>query len=217
MIELTNYDFYNFENAIRGMRNPMNSWERSDSISEIDSPDGLFKLGDKDKDLAQRLIDGGSVNSKFLRQIFVSVDINAPLYWWKEMDQYRIGCTTNSCSTMHKLSTTPITKDLFSFPALPARENAQEYSVIDEELIPFLEHLRQLYLETNDKRYWDYLIAALPEGWNQKRTWTADYEVLRSIYYWRRNHKLGEWRSFCEWIEQSVPYSKELITYNKER
>jgi hypothetical protein len=143
-----------------------------------------------------------------MRQIFVSMDITAPLYFWKEMDQYRIGCTTNSESTMHKLATTPITKDCFSFDSIEDLYYLMEESF--EDYVQDCEKLRLKYLETKNIRYWRALIQLLPSSWNQTRTWTANYAVLRNIYHSRKNHKLSEWRDFCRKIEQ-LPYAKELI------
>lgn len=209
MIKITNINTYNFENAFRGLRNPMDSWSKSDSFFVKDK---AF-LGDNDKALAQRMIAAGTDESKFLRQIFVSMDIDAPLYWWKEMDQYRIGCTTNSTSTMHRLSKTPINEKCFSFED-SIFEN-EEWQEIRNRVINECEMLRQQYEKTKDKRYWRALIQLLPSAWNQKRTWTANYQVLRAIYFSRKNHKLEEWRVFCHMLE-SLPLSKELICYEKE-
>ena len=206
MIEIKNIGVYNLYNAILGARNPMNSWEKSDSIL---LEGGQCVIGNADLTLCQKLINSGhDSHSKFMRQIFVSMDITAPLYWWKEMDQYRIGCTTNSESTMHKLATTPITRDCFSF------ENTDSFSplITDlfDDLIQDLEKIRKSYLETKDIRYWRALIQLLPSSWNQTRTWTSDYAVLRNIRHSRKSHKLSEWPDFCRKIEQ-LPYAKELI------
>ena len=213
----------NWENAFRGMRHPYESYKKSDSYPYmIPTPNGDIKtgfhIGDNDMDLAQRLIGGGEPNDKFLRQIFVSMDITAPLYWWKECDQYRISTTTNSQSTMHKLSTTPITIDCFE------TDDMDDNLMIDPDggwytekdfytdVIQSLEFLRLKYLETKDMRYWKALIRWLPESWLQTRTWTADYVTLRHIWKWRRNHKLTEWHTFCDAIEE-LPYAQELILY----
>ncbi len=212
----------NFEGAFRGMRNPLNSWDKSDSCFFCDDSladcrleyrEGCnIQIGEKDLSLAQKLILSGTDDSKFMRQIFVSMDIEAPLYWWKEMDTYKVGTVANSCSTMHKLATTPITKGCFSF------ENTDSFSplITDlfDDLIQDLEKIRTSYLETKDKRYWRALIQLLPSSWNQKRTWSANYQVLRNIYFARRNHKLQEWRDFCNMIEE-LPWGKELITIEK--
>jgi hypothetical protein len=219
MIKIDNIEVFNFEGSLRGMRNPMNSWEKSDSFWKIDDIQErveLYKdncgyvIGEKDLELAQRLISGGPVHSKFMRQIFVSMDIDAPLYWWKEMDTYKVGTTANSCSTMHKIHSNNIDKNLFSLDNSYSL-NEYENEVIDRYL-HLLEDLR-VKSNNNDKEAWRLLIQLLPESWNQKRTWTADYETLRNIYQWRRNHKLNEWHDFCQMIEE-LPYGKELICYN---
>lgn len=219
---------YNIYEALLGMRNPLNSWEKSDSrytrISSS-SEDGYsqtvtYSIGPKDLELAQKLIKSGPEHRKFLRQIFVSVNLTLPLYVWKEMDQYRVSVTTNSCSTMHKLASTPITKDCFEFdkifdelhPWASILANGKSIEGIVDFYLENLERIRKTYLETKDIRYWRALVQLLPESWLQTRTWTANYEVLRSIYTQRRNHKLKEWNQIIEWIE-SLPYAKELICY----
>lgn len=157
-------------------------------------------LGPKDLDLAQRMIKAGTPNDKFLRQIFVSVDITAPLYWWKEMDTYKVATTANSTSTMHKLASTPITKDCFEMDDYDDTVSTNKNNIRCDSavIIQWMEDLRQKYNETKDIRYWKELIRWLPESWLQTRTWTADYSVLRNIYHWRKNHKLTEWHSFCK-------------------
>lgn len=267
-MKFTNTHVYNFEGAFRGLRNPLESWDKSDSIFGISDEysDGDFEIasryceangisfeddraydeaqseyaewlrkngilrthldsnyfieyayiGPKDLDLAHRMIKAGSSDRKFLRQIGVSVDITAPLYWWKEADTYKVGTVANSTSTMHKLATTPITIDCFEIDDLND-ENLQigNYNCLKfmyNQIIDDCESLRQKYLETKDKRYWKELIRWLPEGWLQTRTWTANYEILRNIYFQRQHHKLTEWHRFCKWIE-SLPYSADLITY----
>jgi len=198
LIKVENISVMNFENAFRGMRNPLASWNQSDSYLEN-------IIGKKDLELALKLIKSGSDHSKFMRQIFVSMDITSPLYWWKEMDQYRVGCTTNSTSTMHTLHKTEITPKLFSV------EKLQDHnSLMFENYCKYLEALRQEYIKTKDKNIWDQLIQLLPSSFNQTRTWTADYAVLRNLYHPRRSHKLTEWIGFCNIIE-ALPYS-ELIT-----
>ena len=179
-------------------------------------------IGKNDLDLAQRMIKAGSPNDKFLRQIFVSVDITAPRYWWSEMDTYKVGTTANSTSTMHKLASTPITKECFEMDDYDGSlkvYDREPYNIDDyiddiwESTICHCETLRQRYLETKDKRYWKELIRILPAGWLQTRTWTADYAVLRNIIKWRKNHRLKyEWDSFINWAK-SLPYSEELIFY----
>lgn len=278
-MDFKNSEVFNFKGAIRGMRNPLNSWDKSDSkfglgdsnyeemdytvasyytekagfnydenyeewynahesyttwlnkngILKYNNNDDIFEyayIGPNDLNLAQRLISSGPEHAKFLRQIFVSVDITAPLYWWKEADTYKVGTTANSTSTMHKLTSYPITKEMFEF---------DDFSNIDyylddrgdgkpvmwyinddiEDFIWFLESLRQKYLSTNNKIYWRALVQLLPQGWLQTRTWTANYAILRNIYFQRKNHKLKEWHQFCDWIK-TLPYSKELITLGDE-
>lgn len=223
MIVTSNIEILNLKGAIRGLRNPMGSWKKSDSY-ELFGPEEIYVVGENDMALAQRMIKSGTDESKFMRQIFISMDIDAPLFWWKEMDQYRIGCTTNSCSTMHKLASTPITRECFSFDeslnnlCLDVEEEYGEETDVDylktniDCVINLCETLRQNYLTTKDKRYWRALIELLPESWNQKRTWTANYQVLRSIYFARRNHKLDEWRNFCD-IIKSLPYGEKFICW----
>lgn len=222
MINISNIDVYNFENAFRGLRNPMNSWDKSDSDcshcmkinKHRDCESCDIYIGPNDLKLAQRMIKGGSSESKFLRQIFVSMDIDAPLYWWKEMDTYKVATVANSCSTMHKISSTSITEDCFSIDAdikdLSLNNSEKQVKEYIEEIISFCELLRLKYLETKDKKYWRALIQILPESWNQKRTWTANYQVLRKIYQERLNHKLVEWHEFCKAIME-LPYAENLI------
>lgn len=216
-------EVWGFEHAIRGMRNPKESWNKSDSSTDACVNDiceeceyerfGVCELllGDNDLSLMRQLIKAGSEHRKFLRQIFVSVDITAPLYWWKEFDTYKVGTTANSCSTMHKLASTPITIDCFKMTDF---ENVKIDMTIkgfwEEYLIPTLEQLRLKYLETKDKRYWKELIRLLPESWLQKRTVTMNYENVLNMYQQRKYHKLTEWSiDFCYWCE-SLPYFKEL-------
>ena len=178
-------------------------------------------IGANDLNLAQRMIKAGTPNDKFLRQIFVSVDITAPLYWWKEMDTYKVGTTADSTSTMHKLASTPITLDCFEMDdfsdgLIIEDDNNPTFIVTINHragvFIDALEKLRLKYLETKDIRYWKELIRWLPESWLQTRTWTANYAVLRNIYHWRKNHKLSEWKSFCDWIKD-LPYANELLLF----
>lgn len=277
---------YNFEGAFRGMRNPMNSWSRSDSffgLTDIFMSDALTDvcdawieyenverrergveeyshemenydeyydilekyegwlvdqgvlnssdcgvnvyevafLGPNDLELAQKLILAGDEHAKFLRQIFVSVDITAPLLWWKEFDTYKVGTVANSTSTMHKLSSIPITKEMFDFDGLDLivasgtapHSDGWEYRFEDyaEDIITMCETLRQKFLETSEPMYWRALVQILPSAYLQKRTVTMSYANLRNIYFQRQHHKLKEWHQFCEWID-TLPYSKELIT-----
>ena len=216
---------WGFDHAIRGLRNPLESWSKSDSGYTYYSGDKQFdyddfKIGPNDLDLMQRLIKGGPEHRKFMRQIMVSVDITAPLYWWKEFDTYKVGTTANSTSTMHKLATTPITKDCFE---MDDYENIKVYdrepynidTKVDdvwEQLIEVCETLRQRYLETKDKKYWKELIRILPESWLQTRTVTMNYENLRSMAHQRAGHKLTEWHQFLDWVH-TLPYADELIFY----
>ena len=269
----------NFEGSFRGLRNPLESWHKSDSffgIINIEFPQDEFievidkwtkqhldkynipyvlyddtweecwekyslwlwensvlasdyelyvaaMLGPNDLDLAQRLVLAGPEHRKFMRQIFVSVDITAPIYWWKEFSTYKIGTTANSTSTMHKLTSKPITKDCFEFDngdeleitsyTIPHDgECGLVYSDYQEDIIDMCETLRQKYLETKDKRYWRALVQILPQSWLQTRTITMTYENLRNIYFQRRGHKLQEWTVFCDWVK-TLPYAKELIIY----
>ena len=219
MIKIENIEVFNFEGAFRGLRNPMNSWNKSDSCWDFPEYPDKYIIGEKDLKLAQRMIGAGTDESKFMRQIFVSMDIEAPLYLHKELDTYKVATVANSCSTMHKITSSPITKECFSFD----NENltkleTEEYlkcKDIMENIVQSCEWLRQQYLKTKDKRYWRELIQILPCGWNQKRTWTGNYQNLRNMYFARKNHKLIEWRQFCQMIEQ-LPYGKELICYKKE-
>jgi len=209
---------FNFEGAFRGLRNPKNSWSKSDSYYQtscIDMPTNYI-IGAKDMKLAQQLISGGSEHRKFLRQIMVCVDITAPLYWFKEFDTYKVGTTANSTSTMHKIASAPITLDCFEIGDYAPETLGGNVRVhIESGLIPLLEDLRQKFNETGDKRYWKELIRWLPESWLQTRTITMNYENLLSMVHQRKNHKLVEWKeSFIEWA-RSLPYAKELIFYNE--
>ena len=230
-MKFENIRVYNFENALRGMRNPLASWKKIDSEfgvrPRVEVPEGAVitheyenglceyaKIGPNDMGLAKRLIAGGSEHRKFLRQIFVTVDITAPLYYFKEFDTYRIGVTENSTSTMHKLASTPITLDCFELG-----DYSPELDMIDDvplglrvdSFIDDLEQIRQKYLMTNDKRYWKELVRWLPNGWLQTRTVTMNYENLLSMYHQRRNHKLTEWSiDFINFIK-SLPYASDFL------
>ena len=267
---------YNFEGSFRGLRNPLESWHKSDSffgIINVEFPQDEFievidkwakqhldkynipyvlyddtweecwekyslwlwensvltsdyelyvvaMLGPNDLDLAQRLILAGPEHCKFMRQVFVSVDITASLYWWKEFDTYKVGTTANSTSTMHKLTSVPITKEMFEFNNLDLTidkytvTHGGECEIIFEDyiddIVDMCENLRKKYIETKDKRYWRALVQMLPEGWLQTRTITMSYANLHNIYFQRRDHKLKEWHQFCDWIK-SLPYAEELI------
>ena len=285
-MQFNNTRVYNFEGAFRGMRNPMNSWDRGDSyfglvdiynenaltdvcdawIDEIDNTarkelgmpllshdedytayydklnfyenwltnEGVLNtttdhvdlfdvafLGPHDLNLAQSLVLAGNEHAKFMRQIFVSIDITAPLYWWKEFDTYKVGTVANSTSTMHKLSSTPLTKDVFEFtnldlivdeyPMMHGNNVERIFEDYVDDIIDMCEKLRLKFLETGDSAYWKALIQILPNAFLQTRTVTMSYANLRNIYFQRKNHKLSEWHDFCDWIK-TLPYSKELIT-----
>lgn len=290
MIKIEETRVFNFEGALRGLRNPKNSWHLSDSFYGIGDDDEIRDLageaaysyinqemnlyaeddyedwekyrewlltegnsenfggdehisegnfiGKKDLELAQRMILAGTDESKFMRQIFVSFDLTAPLYFWKEFDTYKVGTVANSCSTMHKLDSTPIYPSNFSFDGVekdlavdwqgwPIDEWPEDDKIADPEFIPHshieeiqnqivenCEYLRLMYKKTGDKQYWRALVQILPNAWNQKRTITLNYQVLRAMYFARKNHKLTEWHEFCKWIE-SLPYAEELICVTK--
>lgn len=208
---------YNIYNAILGARNPKNSWNKSDSIFK--GYNGKIEntvIGENDLKLAQTLIKAGSEHRKFMRQIFVSVDITAPLYWWKEFDTYKVGTVSNSCSTMHKLADTPITKECFEMDDFENIEVGVQNFIISQywfDYIECLESLRKKYNKTKDKHYWKELIRLLPESWLQKRTVTMDYENLLAMCSkgQRRFHKLTEWsKAFIDWA-RTLPYAQELI------
>lgn len=205
-----------WEPAIRGMRNPMNSWDKSDSYStHIENPETLntaefeFFVGDADHKRMMSLARLGSDHRKYMRMIVVYVDVTAPLYWWKEACTYRIGTTMNSCSTMHKLHEKPLTLKDFSHEYLEPEAKDVLMCVIAS-----LNALREYYCDFNNKSDWYQMIQLLPSSYNQRRTWMLNYEVLRNIYHARKNHKLDEWHQFCDWIE-TLPYS-ELITGGEE-
>jgi hypothetical protein len=197
----------NFENAIRGMRNPLASWDRSDSYTE----NGTFVLGESDLTLARKLARSGSDHRKFLRQIFVSMDITAPLYWWKEFDTYKVGTVANSTSTMHKIHAKPFERGDFSHDLMSGDALAMLDSVI-----AFLEKTRLAYVETKDKALWYDLIQTLPSSYNQMRTVTLNYENLINIYYARREHKLPEWHTFCDHV-MGLPYAGQLICVKQQK
>ena len=216
-MKFENTSVYNIYNAIIGARNPMNSWNKSDSV--FNGFNGKIEntvIGKNDLELMQKLIKAGSEHRKFLRQIFVVVDITAPLYWWKEFDTYKVGTVSNSCSTMHKLASTPITMKCFEMGDFAdSNEESNSYNLYTKtmwsKLIDHLEALRKEFNETKDKRYWKELIRLLPESWLQKRTITMNYENILNMYRQRKNHKLTEWsKSFCDWIK-TLPYAEELI------
>ena len=202
MIRLERTSVMNLENAMRGARNPMNSWSRMDSYYD---ENGSYVLGPNDLDLAKRLRKAGSDHRKFIRQIFVSVDITAPLYWWKEYDTYKVATVANSTSTMHKIHSKPFEREDFSTDHM-----TEDTLAFMDVVIARLEAIRQKYLETKSKEDWYDMIQLLPSSYNQMRTCTFNYETLVNIYFARKNHKLAEWHTFCDWI-RSLPYGPELI------
>ena len=202
MLKVERISVMNFENAMRGARNPLNSWAKSDSYYD---DQGNYVLGENDLSLATRLCSAGSDHRKFIRQIMVSMDITAPLYWWKEFDTYKVGTVANSTSTMHKIHAKAF--ELSDFSA----DHMTEASLAEfEKFIAYIETVRLQYLETKDKAHWYDMIQLLPSSYNQMRTVTLNYEVLASIYYARRTHKLDEWHTLCDAI-LSLPYAKEII------
>ena len=227
-MKFENTEVFNFEGALRGMRNPLESWNKGDSWRCVDTvccrcpnensckEDYSFSIGKNDMELAQKLIRAGQPHRKFLRQILVSVDITAPLYWWKEFDTYKVGTVANSESTMHRLANTFITLDCFEmddFKDFYDLKNMYTSELIAfwAELITRLENLRKAYLETKDKRYWKELIRLLPESWLQKRTVTMNYENILNMIEYRKEHKLTEWsKAFIDWTK-SLPYSQEFL------
>ena len=244
MLKIENTEVIGWEAAIRGMRNPKNSWEKSDSgicpngtefgycyldhrkyCQRRNTDDPAFCIGPKDLDLMTRLRNAGTDHRKFMRMIAVYLDITAPLYWWKEFDTYKVGTVANSCSTMHKIAAKEFTLDDFSHEHLLSMINndagdalflndANNIRIDGDDLLGLtvnvLNYYRGRYIKTKDKRYWWQLIQLLPSSYNQRRTIMLNYEVLANIYKSRRNHKLDEWHTFCDWIE-TLPYS-ELIT-----
>lgn len=229
MIKLENTEVFGWEAAIRGMRNPMNSWDKSDSEYKTRctdptsnehiwctncgydacSPDwseAEYVIGNNDLNLMRNLVKAGSDHSKFMRMINVTVDVTAPMYWWKEMDTYKVGTIRNSCSTMHKITAKEFELDDFSHEHLNEDVINNPFNAI----INCLNFFRELYIQNQNKDDWWQLIQLLPSSYNQRATWQANYAVLRNIYNSRKNHKLDEWHTFCKWIE-SLPYS-ELIT-----
>ena len=207
MLKVERISVMNFENAIRGARNPLNSWARMDSAYD---ERGNYILGPNDLSLASKLAKAGSDHRKFLRQIMVSMDITAPLYWWKEFDTYKVGTVANSTSTMHKIQAKEFERDDFSIDRL-----SPDALAVMDSLIEYLEGQRVKFNETKEKEYWHNMIQLLPSSYNQMRTVSMNYEVLINIYYARRNHKLAEWHKFCEEIEM-LPYAKELILIKED-
>lgn len=210
MIKVENIEVYGWETAIRGMRNPMNSWNKSDSIFNAGFGSNGTILGEDDLKLMQSLVKAGTDHSKFMRMINVTLDITAPLYWWKEFDTYKVGTVANSCSTMHKIHSKEFTLDDFSHEHLLTDKEREESMDFFLHLIAGLNYYRKKFNETKDKKYWWQMIQLLPSSYNQKRTVQLNYQVLRNIHFARRNHKLNEWHDFCHMIEE-LPYAKKLI------
>jgi len=210
MITIEKTEVFGWEAAIRGLRNPMNSWDKSDSITNAGFDSTSCILGDNDLGLMKRLRDAGTDHRKFMRMLTVYVDITAPLYWWKEFDTYKVGTVANSCSTMHKIHAKEFTRDDFSHEHIRNIKGMGNFDTAFNHIISDLNHARDLFLETKDKRFWWQMIQLLPTSYNQKRTVMLNYEVLANMYKSRKNHKLDEWQDLCRWIE-ALPYS-ELIT-----
>lgn len=202
MIKLERTSVLNLENAMRGARNPMNSWDRTDSYYDENNN---YILGENDLGLATKLAKAGPDHRKFIRQIFVSVDITAPLYWWKEYDTYKVGTVANSTSTMHKIHSKAFEETDFSTDHMTEESRKHFLSFVD-----YMEEVRKKYVETKNKTYWYDLIQMLPSSYNQLRTCTLNYETLSNIYYARKAHKLDEWHVLCDWIK-TLPYAEELI------
>lgn len=207
MIHFDHVAVLNIENALRGARNPLSSWARSDSYYD---ETGTYVLGEADLGLAKRLANAGPDHRKYLRQIFVSADICAPLYWWKEFDTYKVGTVANSTSTMHKIHAKSIEMEDFSVDRLS--DETKKFFVV---LVEYLENLRLAFVQTGEKQYWDELIQLLPSSYNQTRTVTMNYENLSNMYHARKNHKLAEWREFCADFVTSLPYAQAFIVRDR--
>ena len=211
MIQIENVETFGFKAAIRGMRNPLNSWSKSDSeyMPQFDTEYGPMKaefaIGENDLKLMQQLCKAGNDHRKFLRMINVTADITAPLYWYKEYDTYKVGTVANSCSTMHKIAAKEFAFEDFSDEHLESGWLA----CLDDTIIPLLNRARTKFIETKDKRYWWQMIQLLPSSYNQRRTVQLNYEVLLNMYHSRKNHKLDEWVNFCKWVE-TLPYFKAI-------
>ena len=207
MLKVERISVMNLENAMRGARNPLNSWARSDSYYD---ENGQYILGENDLGLAKRLARAGSDHRKYLRQIFISVDVTAHMYWWKEYDTYKVATVANSTSTMHKIHSKEFSRDDFSLDKLD-----EDSVAFFDTIIAKLEELRLKYTETKDKQYWYDIIQLLPSSYNQMRTCSLNYETLINIYYARKGHKLDEWHTFCDFIK-TLPYAKDLIMIKDE-
>jgi hypothetical protein len=227
VIKLKKTDVFGWEAAIRGMRNPLNSWDKSDSgwvivDEEYDITRVRYQIGKNDLTLMKKLAQAGSDHAKFLRMINVTVDVTAPLYWWKEYDTYKVGTVANSCSTMHKIHEKEFTLDDFSHEHLGKDEiivgtNCNVAIGCLRQTINVLNTARTWYLETKDKRYWRQMIQLLPSSYNQKRTVQLNYQVLKSMYHARKTHKLDEWKEFCKWCETLPYFNKVCISAEKGR
>lgn len=224
MLEIMNIETWGFEHAIRGMRNPMNSWNRSDSYygcsgdnydycickEECVNVYHNYRIGQDDLELMRKLYKGGSEHRKYLRSIIISIDINAPLYWWKEFDTYKVGTVSNSCSTMHKIHAKRFEREDFSIEHI-SNFKEQHWMVQMDNVISCLNVARMKYLETNDKKYWWQMIQLLPSSYNQFRTVTMNYETAVNIIHQRRNHKLDEWRKLCDFLLCECPYLRAIM------
>ena len=208
MLKVERISVMNMENAIRGARNPLNSWARMDSYYD---DNGNFVLGENDLSLAHRLAVAGSDHRKFLRQIIVSMDITAPFYWWKEFDTYKVGTVANSCSTMHKIHSKEIVREDFSCDKM-----SEDALRVLDTVIEYLEGERVKFNDTKDKAHWNNIIQLLPTSYNQMRTVTMNYEVLINMYYARQHHKLDEWHTLCDAIK-ALPYASELILVKENK
>lgn len=215
MIKLENTEVYGLEAAVRGMRNPMNSWDKSDSVfPHVSGTDDVI-IGEADLKLMKSLIKAGSDHRKFLRMINVTVDIVAPLYWWKEFDTYKVGTVVNSCSTMHKIHDKEFTIDDFSCEHLLTYDESTRWDdvvplALAHTIVDALNIYRSEFLRTKDKTWWWQMIQLLPSSYNQRRTVQLNYEVLMNIFFARNQHKLDEWHNFCEWIVE-LPHMNEFI------
>ena len=213
MIKVENIEAFGLYGAMRGMRNPLNSWDKADTTVYQGQDKEFVNIGVNDLNLATRLIKAGTEHRKFLRMIHVQMDVTAPLYWWKEADTYKVGTTANSCSTMHKIAAKEFTLDDFSHDHLfndAVVYNGYVSTSVLECVIGALNEFRNLYLETKDKRYWWQMIQLLPSSYNQRRTWDMSMETLLSILHQRKNHKLDEWNEFRDICLERVPYLKEF-------
>ena len=213
MIKVENIETFGLYGAMRGMRNPLNSWDKADTTVYQGHDKEFVNIGVNDLNLATRLIKAGTEHRKFLRMIHVQMDVTAPLYWWKEADTYKVGTTTNSCSTMHKIAAKEFALDDFSHDHLfndAVVYNGYVSTSVLECVIGALNEFRNLYLETKDKRYWWQMIQLLPSSYNQRRTWDMSMETLLSILHQRKNHKLDEWNEFRDVCLEQVPYLKEF-------